>query len=323
MATHDDDTVVDSPTAFSGASAALGRAELKLERDEHGRASTGSYRPADDRAGETLAAAEGPLPDNYVNAAEKYVLVEEEDKRFRLVETAAEARVTLLPTAAPLAAVDNRVRITNTTAWPNRVHGHCIITYPDNKVYIGSGTMVNKHHVLTAGHVVHSKANGGWAKTIQFNAAQNDGSLPFGSAFATHLFAFKGWTEHQKRDYDTGMLILDRDLGNQTGWMGLINATDNHLSNHQITVSGYPGDKGGQQLWAATAPIVHVANHQIRYNAYTKGGDSGAGVYGIWQGHNMEHVCADHVAGPNGVPNTGSRLAKDKFDRIVNDWFTK
>lgn len=220
-------------------------------------------------------------------------------------------------------AADNRRRVDNTTVWPNAVHGHLIITYPDKKVYIGSGTMVNKHHVITAGHVVFSKANGGWATSIQFNAAQNDGTLPFGAAFAKLLLSFKGWTDSQNRDYDTGMLILDRDLGNRTGWMGLINTSDGNLSNHSITVCGYPGDKGGQQMWEATAPIVSVAGHQIAYNAFTKGGDSGAGVYGTWPGVSKEHICADHVAGANGIPNTGSRLAKDKFDRIVGEWFPK
>lgn len=73
----------------------------------------------------------------------------------------------------------------------------------------------------------------------------------------------------------------------------------------------------------STAPIVSVAGHQIGYDAYTKGGDSGAGVFGTWSGVTQEHVCADHVAGPNGIPNTGSRLAQDKFDRIVNEWFKK
>ena len=53
-------------------------------------------------------------------------------------------------------------------------------------------------------------------------------------------------------------------------------------------------------MWAATAPIASVADHQIGYDAYTKGGDSGAGVYGVWAGFDFEHVCADHVAGPNG-----------------------
>jgi glutamyl endopeptidase len=317
MPKQNHDKVVSASTLYPGP---LGEAEFKLTRATGDSVSTGAYRP-----GRAAAAAAPQFPATYVDPAKKYVLVEEPDGRFRLVDTGRRAKVTLLAKAkaGAMAGPDNRVRITNTTAWPNRVHGHCIITYPDKKQYIGSGTMVNKHHVLTAGHVVFSKANGGWATSVQFNAAQNDSTLPFGSAFATYLFSFKGWTDSGLRDYDTGMLILNRDLGNQTGWMGLITTGDGNLSNHQITVAGYPGDKGGQQLWAATAPIVSVAAFQIGYNAYTKGGDSGAGVYGLWQGINGEHVCADHVAGPNGIPNTGSRLAKNKFDRIVNEWFPK
>lgn len=311
----DHSSVVSSPTLYPGP---LDAAKVVLKERKGVSVSTGAYRPK-----EAALGAREMRPPTYVDPAAKYVLVEELDKRFRIVRTAPEGRVKLLPGVKSVLAADNRVRITNTTAWPYSVHGHVIITYPDQKQYIGSGTMVNRHHVLTAGHVVFSKANGGWATSVQFNAAQNDSTLPYGSAFATYLFSFKGWTQNQLRDYDTGMLILDRDLGNQTGWLGLITTSDGNLSNHQITVAGYPGDKGGQQLWAATAAIVSVSDHQIGYNAYTKGGDSGAGVYGIWSGVNLEHACADHVAGPNGVPNTGSRLAQDKFNRIVNEWFPK
>ncbi len=324
MAQHDFDVVVSSRTQQTVAVATLGHAEIDLTTDpKTGVMSTGSRTPTQPAAAAS-AAPQGPLPSTYIDPSRRYILVEEPDKRFRIVGTDSTGKVTLLSEAEEVTAgVDNRVRITSTSVWPNSVHGHVIITYPDKQQYIGSGTMVNKHHVITAGHVVYSKANGGWATSIQFNAAQNDGTLPFGSAFAIQLFSFKGWTDSQNRDYDTGMLILDRDLGNRTGWMGLINTSDGNLSNHSITVSGYPGDKGGQQLWAATAPIVRVTDHQISYNAFTKGGDSGAGVYGIWAGVSQEHVCADHVAGPNGIPNTGSRLAKDKFDRIVNEWFPR
>lgn len=309
-------SVVVAPTLYPGP---LRRAQREVSADARvGAFSTPSWRPAPGVGG-ALAAT----PATYVDPRLKYTLVEEPDKRFRLVDVGTESRVTTLPKAAPADSSDNRVRITTTSVWPNAVHGHVIMTYPDNKQYIGSGTMVNRHHVLTAGHVVYSSANGGWATSVQFNAAQDESTLPFGSAFATFLFSFKGWTDSQNRDYDTGMLILDRDLGDQTGWMGLITTSDGDLSNHSITVAGYPGDKGGQQMWAATAPIVSVADHQVGYDAYTKGGDSGAGVYGVWAGFDFEHVCADHVAGPNGVPNTGSRLARDKFDRIVNEWFPK
>ncbi len=310
---HDHDVSVSAQTLYPGP---LGHAEVKVKRGKGKSVSTGGYRPRRARA-----AAPALVPATYIDPGNKYILVEEPDGRFRIVGTSKVGKVRLRSKGKALDASDNRVRITNTTAWPNSVHGHAIITFPDTKQYIGSGTMVNKHHALTAGHVVFSKANGGWATSVQFNAAQNDATLPFGSAFATRLVSFKGWTDSQLRDYDTGMLILDRDLGDRTGWMGLITTSDGNLMSHQITVAGYPGDKGGQQLWAATAPIVSVAERQISYDAYTKGGDSGAGVYGIWAGIDLEHVCADHVAGPNGIPNTGSRLSRDKFDRIVTEWF--
>jgi V8-like Glu-specific endopeptidase len=265
-----------------------------------------------------------PAPSNYVDPALKYVLEEESDplRRFRLVRTAKAPKVKLLSRIKVKALEDNRVRITDTIAWPHRVHGHLIITYPDGTQFPGSGTMVNRHHVLTAGHVVHMASRGGWATSIQFNAAQDESILPFGAAFATRLISFRGWTEEQLAEYDTGMLILDRDLGNLTGWMGLILTGDDDLS-RDVTVTGYPGDKGGQQMWSATGAIRDVNSHTITYDAYTKGGQSGAGVYGIWPGLAQEHACANHRAGRNGIPNLGSRLARDKFDRIVSEWLFK
>lgn len=271
------------------------------------------------------ATASRPTPSTYIDPALNYVLVEEPGpiRRARLVRTAPKGKVTLLSRKKAKVSMDNRVRITNTTDWPHKVYGHLIITYPDGRQYPGTGTMVNRHHVLTAGHVVFSKPHGGWAASIQFNAAQDEAILPFGSAFATRLISFKGWTDLGLPEYDTGMLILDRDLGNQTGWMGLIAAQDDDLSSHQITVEGYPADKGGRQLWAATAPIHDVESHLITYDAYTTLGESGAGVHGRWPGFSQEQVGANHRAGLNGIPNQGSRLARDKFDRIVSEWFAK
>ena len=252
--------MVSSQTNFRGGAghAPLGHADTALQSG-----SAAWWLPAPigrPRRGRGAAPVAGPLPDSYVHPAEKYILVQEPDKRFRLVGLAPEAKVTLLEHRELQAGADNRVRITNTTTWPHSVHGHCIITYPDTRQYIGSGTMVNRHHVITAGHVVYSKANGGWATSIQFNAAQNDGTLPYGSAFATFLFSFKGWTDSQNRDYDTGMLILNRDLGNQTGWMGLITTSDGNLSNHQVTVEGYPGERAasnfGRQQGRSSASLI-------------------------------------------------------------------
>jgi V8-like Glu-specific endopeptidase len=170
------------------------------------------------------------------------------------------------------------------------------------------------------------KDRGGWVTSVQFNAAQDEANVPYGSAFATRLITFKGWKEEGHLghfEYDTGMLILDRDVGNQTGWMGLITTGDEDLSSHQVSVEGYPKDKGGRQRWGATAPIRDVESHLITYDIFTALGESGAGVYGLWPGFTYEHVCANHQSGRNGITNQGSRLARDKFDRIVEEWLAK
>ena len=259
------------------------------------------------------------LPRSYIDPRWGYDLVQEPDQRWRIVAKRAERPGMLLAfPEAKLTDGDNRVRITNTTVWPWTVQGHMIMTFPDGSQYIGSGTMLYRHHVLTAGHCVYSASNGGWASSVQFNAAQNDGTLPFGSAWATLLASFNGWVSSGLRDWDMGILVLNEDLGNSTGWMGIISTSDGNLMNHQITVAGYPGDKGGQQLWASTNPIVGVLAQLVSYNAYTKGGDSGAAAYGLWQGVDLEHQAADHVAGPDGIPNTGCRVSADKFQPIVD-----
>jgi glutamyl endopeptidase len=298
----------------------LEKAKVDVQESAHGKATSG-HKPADRR--HRPAPSLAGWPQTYIDPKHRYVLVEEPDKRYRIVGQDPVGRVTPRAKAkAPQAGQDNRVRVNDTTTWPNCVHGHVIITFPDNNQYIGSGTMVNKHHVVTAGHVVYSKSNGGWATSIQFNAAQNDSSVPFGSAWATRLVSFSGWTNDGDEEWDIGMLILNEDLGNETGWMGLISTADNNLSEHQITVSGYPGDKGGQEMWAAAAPIVGVQSEQLQYDAFTKGGDSGSGVYGVWQGIAGEHVCAAHTLGANGIPNTGTRIASDKFPVMVS-WMTQ
>jgi V8-like Glu-specific endopeptidase len=153
---------------------------------------------------------------------------------------------------------DNRVRVVNPSPWHWRVHGHLEMSFPNGKVYIGSGTMVNKHHVLTAGHCVYSPRDGGWATSVIFQAARNDGNVPFGSVNATRLLSVTGWTNNNDARYDMGMLILNRDLGNHTGWKGIITGPNKILNRHRVNVSGYPGDKGGRQMWTMADVIKSV-----------------------------------------------------------------
>ncbi len=214
---------------------------------------------------------------------------------------------------------DDRVRVTNTRAWPYTVQGHMVMRFPNGKVYIGSGTMVSKHHVLTAGHCVYSKDDGGWATSVQFNAAQNDGSLPYSSVSATRLLSVTGWTSNNDRAYDMGMLILQSDLGAQTGWFGIITVpNDGELIRKRVNVTGYPGDKGGQQMWTHADAIKSLTQENAFYDIDTMGGQSGSGVWSTFTGHAGEKVACIHTTGAS-TGNGSTRISRPKFDRIV-DW---
>ena len=117
---------------------------------------------------------------------------------------------------------DDRVQVTTPTAWPYAVTGHLQMIFPNGRRYIGSGTMVGRHHVLTAGHCVYSRADGGWAKQISFEAARNGNVRPFGTQSAIRLLSVEGWTSAEATEFDMGMLILDGDVGDRTGYMGVI-----------------------------------------------------------------------------------------------------
>lgn len=215
---------------------------------------------------------------------------------------------------------DDRIRITATTQWPWTVQGHIRMRFPNGKSYIGSGTMVNRHHVLTAGHCIYSRDDGGWATSVSFEPARNGNERPFGTHFATRLLSVRGWTDQAKSDYDVGMLVLSNDVGAQTGWNGIITGPDAILNQYRVNVTGFPGDKGGQQMWTHADAISAVASERFYYRIDTYGGQSGSGVWSTWDGHSGNKVCGIHTTGsPSG--NGATRISRPKFDRIV-DWMS-
>jgi len=192
--------------------------------------------------------------------------------------------------------------------------------FPNGKVYIGSGTMVGKRHVLTAGHCVYSKDDGGWATSVQFNAAQNEDKQPFGTVYASRLLSVNGWTSNSDREYDMGMLILKSDdIGAKTGWFGIITIpNDRELVRKRVNVTGYPGDKGGRQMWTHEDAVKSLTTEQIFYDIDTMGGQSGSGVWSKFEGHTGEKVACIHTSGAYSG-NGATRISRPKFDRLV-DW---
>ncbi|MCV9385990.1 trypsin-like serine peptidase [Reichenbachiella ulvae] len=219
--------------------------------------------------------------------------------------------------AEVIIGTDDRKRINQTTSWPYLTHGHMVIKFPNNKVYIGSGTIVNKHHVITAGHCVFSKRDGGWAKSVMFYPAQNDNYLPFGGIPVVKLWSVKGWTEKSDTNWDFGMLILNEEIYKKTGHLGIIAYRDHRkLLRHRVNVTGYPGDKGGRQMWTHADIIKSTSNQRVIYDIDTMGGQSGSGVWSKFDNYKPYHVCAIHTTGDYSG-NGATRISMALFDSIV------
>ncbi len=119
---------------------------------------------------------------------------------------------------------------------------------------VASGVMIGPRHVLTCAHVIKFLTNGntGWVK---FSPMYYNGANPtYGTANSIKTFykyKVSGPTiDSTEGKYDYAVVVLDRNLGNTTGWMGATAYTDSWDGGAYWTHAGYPMD-----LTASERPI--------------------------------------------------------------------
>lgn len=221
---------------------------------------------------------------------------------------------------------DGRVRVINTSELPYRFYGHMIMEFSNGKEYVGSGMLVGPHHILTAGHNIFShKIGEGWATSVKFIPARNEAEMPFGGAQGVVLLSVNNWVENQNKDYDFGMVILDKPIGYQTGWAGMLSIFHDLLKQSTIHVSGYPGDKGEKdlqstQMWTMSHRVKVVLRDQITYGIEPYPGQSGSGVWTQLPGYKGYYIVGVH--GYRGEDqsneNAVTRISAVKLKRLVS-----
>jgi len=204
-------------------------------------------------------------------------------------------------------------------------------TFPNGTNSVGSGVLVDANHVLTAGHVVYDFSEGGYASRITVIPDLAGTSQPFGTASMIKARTSKPWQayskDHPKQTghsaYDLGLITLDRDIGNETGW--LMYAFDDRnaffASGTQFATAGFPsaGGYNGQSMQFSAGPIAELSSGGdiIQYNQSsitTFEGQSGSPLVA-----SSNRMVYGVVIGGSGKPdsvNYAARITHTVFDRL-------
>ena len=179
----------------------------------------------------------------------------------------------------------------------------------------GSGAMIGPRHLVTVSHVIDWSAPAGFAADwVRFTPSFFDGPGPFGEAYGVHIYWYvqedgDGFISGNEGLFDYVVVVLDRRLGEQTGWMGARGYDDDWDSLAAWSHIGYPGDLNSGQRptfqGGFTVDGTDADAQELLHRADVFPGQSGGPVFGWWSGDVGPRVVAVQ-SWENGTDNGAS-----------------
>lgn len=197
-----------------------------------------------------------------------------------------------------IVGTDDRVRILNTEDYPFRMICKLTMQFPhDPNIYAGSGALIGPNIVLTCAHNVFEAGKGN-AHTISCASGQADyNQTPFGEYKVKRILFPDEYKTSNLTKNDYAAIILDGSPGDDVGWFGYAAASDTRLRNSKLNLTGYPGDKGGVQLWHHSSHPLEFDEHTMKYTADTFGGNSGGPIYSYYKDDPWPIIYGIHTYG--------------------------
>ncbi len=189
----------------------------------------------------------------------------------------------------------------------------------------GSGVMIGPRHLLTVSHVIDWTAPAGFAADwVRFTPSYFDGNAPFGEAHGVHIYWYvqedgDGFISGNEGDFDYAVVVLDRRLGETTGWMGARGYDDDWDSLNAWSHMGYPADlnSGQRPTWQGGFRVdgTDAEAQSLLHQADVFPGQSGGPVFGFWAGEEGPRAIA--VQSWQTSTNNGASGSMDMRDLVA------
>lgn len=182
------------------------------------------------------------------------------------------------PRAAFIFGSDNRVPVADTSRPPWASVGQ-VVTFYNSTIRAGTGVMIGRKTVLTAAHVLYDPEFGGWAEYAEFLPGLNGREEPFGVIRSTNLVVPTAWIDRQDPRYDYGLVVLEENIGLQTGTLPLAVEDASFFVEQPLESAGYPSDLGGDRMHAVTGTGIRVEGGLLLHTLDTEPGQSGSPIW--------------------------------------------
>lgn len=218
------------------------------------------------------------------------------------------------PSAERVFGRDDRVKVLNVGEPPwcriCALRIHC-----RSGTYAGTGWILGRHTVVTAGHCVYFPDQSAWASQIEVLVPRRDGGWI--TTKSSEFRATRDWTRSDRPTLDVGVIVVPDPIGDVNGTLPFAAGSDEELSSTLVTVSGYPADlDDGEVQYNDTLALLRVTTDRLEYAVDTFGGQSGAPVLGSLDG--SRRVVGIHVGG-DVANNTAVRIVPDVL-HLLDDW---
>lgn len=181
-----------------------------------------------------------------------------------------------------------------------------------------TGFMIGPNAVATCGHVIYSDGN--YATNIVATPARANSSAPYGTASATDYIMNTGWINDGDTEYDWGIILLDANIGDNVGYLGLRWQSASY-NNKSIMINGYPGKVGNNtsnKVMYRSNGKISESKTRLLYSTDTNadGGMSGGPVY--FYSSDTGYTAIGLIRGGNSSKNTFVRITQEVYDLFVS-----